>query len=92
MTKAARVLNSVRQTDQGKEKRVLTEKEEGERERERERGGGGILCLCQRKKGLRWDSICDKVPKNIKHSPSLKRAKHIHARAHSRKESVHNSN
>lgn len=37
MTKAARVLNSVRQTDQGKEKRVLTEKEEGEREREGEK-------------------------------------------------------
>ena len=33
MTKAARVLNSERQTDQWKEKRVLTEKEEGERER-----------------------------------------------------------
>lgn len=86
MTKAARVLNSERETDQGKEKRVLTEKEEGEREKKKK------LCLCQRKKGLRWDSICDKVPKNIKHSPSLKRAKHIHARAHTRKESVHNSN
>ena len=43
MTKAARVLNSVRQTDQGKEKRVLTEKEEGERERERERGKNTVF-------------------------------------------------
>ena len=50
MTKAARVLNSVRQTDQGKEKRVLTEKEEGEREREREREGEKYCVYVKEKK------------------------------------------
>ena len=87
MTKAARVLNSERQTDQGKQKGVLRENEEGEREKKQH-----CICLCRRKKDLRWDSTCNKVPKNIKHSPYLKRAKHIQARVPTRKESVHNSN